>query len=386
VPARRLTGLLAAGLLLIPAMPAGAAGPANVTVRVEGTGDTLVPRTTVRTTTTPVNKDGQAGHTCTGTSVAGALDVATGGAWTATWSNSLKYFVTGIKGESPSGTDFFSLWINGRESQLGVCDAELQEGDDVLFFVARCVAGPPPDYACQNPPVLPLVLTAPAGVTAGEPVTVRVTELAPNGIASPVAGATVSGGGVTAMTGADGAATLRLITDAALRATKEGRARSATEVVRVTAAPGLVPIEPAVVCRTPEGDLCGAPDRRAPVGKILSVREGQRFARGRGPRTLRGTVAADPSGIRLIRLRLTRNDNGRCQTFDGRRERLLALRRCGAARGSWFAVGDRADWSYLLPARLGRGRWVLDLEVTDGAGNRDTMLQRTRSRVVFFVR
>jgi hypothetical protein len=377
VPARRLTGLLVVGLLLALAAPAGAAGPANVTVRVEGSADTLVPRTTVRTTTTPVNKDGQAGHTCTGTSVAGALEVATGGAWTATWSGSLKYFVTGIKGEAPSGADFFSLWINGRESQLGVCDAELQEGDDVLFFVARCVAGPPPDYACQNPPVLPLVLTAPATATAGQPFTVRVTELASNGAASPVSGATVSGGGASAATGTDGTATLTLSASAGVRATKDGRARSATVSVSV-APPVSRPVPP------PPGPICAClavPSR----GKILSIREGQRFARGRGPRTLRGTVSAT-SGVRLIRLRLTRNDRGRCQTFDGRRERFVRIARCGATRGRWFSVGDRADWSYLLPSRLSRGRYVLDLEVTDAAGNRDTVLQRTRNRVVFYVR
>ncbi len=375
--ARRLTGLLAAGLLLLLlAAPAGAAGPANVTVRVEGSADTLVPRTAVRTTTTPVNKDGRAGHDCTGTSVAGALEVATAGAWTATWSDSLKYFVTGIKGEAPSGADFFSLWVNGKESEFGVCDAELQEGDDVLFFVARCVAGPPPDRACQNPPVVPLVLEAPATATAGQPFSVRVTELAANGTATPVAGATVAGAGASATTGADGTATLTLAASAGLRATKEGRARSATVPVNVTAAPPLPP-GPGPIC------ACGPlPPSR---GKILSIREGQRFARGRGPRVLRGTVSGT-TGVRRIRLRLTRNENGRCQTFDGRRERFVRLARCGATRGRWFDVGDRADWSYLLPARLGRGRWVLDLEVSDGAGNRDTTLQRTRNRVVFFVR
>ena len=90
----RVTGLLAAGLLLLAATPAGAAGPADVTLRVEGRADTLLARTTVRTTTSPVNKDGQAGHDCTGTSVAGALEVATAGAWTGSWSTGLGYFVT----------------------------------------------------------------------------------------------------------------------------------------------------------------------------------------------------------------------------------------------------------------------------------------------------
>ena len=57
--------------------------------------------------------------------------------------------------------------------------------------------------------------------------------------------------------------------------------------------------------------------------------------------------------------------------------------RCG--RRVNFKIGDRADWSYLLPKRLGKGRYVLDAIAVDKAGNRDT-LARGRNRVVFFVR
>ena len=104
------------------------------------------------TTTAPVNKDGQSGHECTGTSVAGALEQATGGQWTASWNPQLRLLrSTGIKGETPATPEFFSLWINGKESQLGICDAELQQGDEVLFFVARCDAGPAPDFAVHEP-------------------------------------------------------------------------------------------------------------------------------------------------------------------------------------------------------------------------------------------
>jgi hypothetical protein len=42
--------------------------------------------------------------------------------------------------------------------------------------------------------------------------------------------------------------------------------------------------------------------------------------------------------------------------------------RCG--RGSFLRIGDRADWSYLLPRRLGRGRYVLEVKAVDGAFNR----------------
>ena len=52
--------------------------------------------------------------------------------------------------------------------------------------------------------------------------------------------------------------------------------------------------------------------------------------------------------------------------------------RCG--RGSFLRIGDRADWSYLLPKRLGRGRYVLEAKAIDGAFNRGAAA-RVRFRV-----
>ena len=48
-------------------------------------------------------------------------------------------------------------------------------------------------------------------------------------------------------------------------------------------------------------------------------------------------------------------------------------------------MGDDARFSYLLPAALPAGRYVLDVIVIDRAGNRTTTYQRTRNRVVFYV-
>ena len=45
-----------------------------------------------------------------------------------------------------------------------------------------------------------------------------------------------------------------------------------------------------------------------------------------------------------------------------------------------FKVGDRAEWSYLLPSRLPRGRYVLDTYALDNAFNRSTTT-RVRFRV-----
>ena len=97
---------------------------------------------------------------------------------------------------------------------------------------------------------------------------------------------------------------------------------------------------------------------------------------------LRGSFAADPSGIKTVKLRLTKRLGKRCWYFSGRMERF---RRTKCGTGAYFAIGDRADWSYLLPERLTRGRYVLDAIAIDGAGNR-TPLERGTTRVVFTVR
>src|SRR4051812_8101021 len=104
-----VAGLLSLGLA---AASAHAAGPADVTVRVEGAAKTLAGGP-VRTTTKPVVKDGNASHACTGTSAAGALETATGGDWTATWFDGLGYSVDSVKGESHTfATDeYWTLWI-----------------------------------------------------------------------------------------------------------------------------------------------------------------------------------------------------------------------------------------------------------------------------------
>ena len=79
---------------------------------------------------------------------------------------------------------------------------------------------------------------------------------------------------------------------------------------------------------------------------VAGLRNGAVYSRRRAPRLLRGSVAADPSGLYSVKLRLTRRVGRRCSYFSGRRERFVRMR-CG--RGSFLRIGDRADWSYLLP-------------------------------------
>jgi hypothetical protein len=115
------------------------------------------------------------------------------------------------------------------------------------------------------------------------------------------------------------------------------------------------------------------------------VTEGKKYKKGAGPRELSGKVAADGSGLADVRLRLTRNDRGACSTYDGKTEKFKAMKKCGATRGVWFSVGDKAAFTYLLPSKLGRGRYVLDVQVVDKAGNTTQQLARGTSRVVFTV-
>ena len=130
-------------------------------------------------------------------------------------------------------------------------------------------------------------------------------------------------------------------------------------------------------------DVAAAPpaavaDTTAPTARIDGIRHKQRFRRRRAPRELHGSVAADPSGLWAVKIRLTRRHKGTCWYFSGSKERFLK-RTCGKKYA--FKVGEATDWSYLLPARLRRGRYVLDTYAIDRAFNRGT-----ENRVVFRVR
>jgi hypothetical protein len=383
-----VAGLLALGLL--GATPALAAGPSTVDVRVEGTSDTLVPESRVSTTTQPVAKNGEA--PCTGTSALGALDRATGGDWAGP-NNGYGYEIRTIRGEThwaPYPSDpapYWTFWINYRVSETGLCDTELQEGDQVLMF--------PDCYGsqCSGPSPTPLRISGvPATAAPGGSATVQVEEFTvsagwpPVTTPQPSANATVTAGGRTFTTGADGTAVVTFAGSGpqTVRATKPDHVRSASEPVCVTTgADGACGTSVPARCETSGHDgRCGTKDAEAPRATIVGISDGKRFTRRTAPRTLRGTVTADPTGIRAVKLRLTRQDGGRCWKYSGSSERFVA-RGCGTR--SWFRIGDRQDWSYLLPARLGRGRYVLDAAALDRAGNRDA-IQRGRNRVVFTVR
>jgi hypothetical protein len=368
----RRAGLVAGLICLVVPVSALGAGPANVTVRAEGDADTLLPRSAVTTTTTPVNKTGRSGEQCSGTSAAGALERATNGDWAGTWSQ-YGYSVDAIKKERHTFSDakFWSVWLNGKPTSSGVCDTELQEGDALLFFPQQNCFG----ANCDPDEVLDLQV--PATAQRGVAFTAKVVQLSggfddsfnPTVSASPAAGATISVPGGAVTTGADGTAQVTLGMEPGqiqLRASKPGAIRETESVCLGTGDDGR----------------CGKADKSAPQARITAVKEGATYTAADAPRELKGTVAADPAGLLGVKLRLTRRSGGKCWYFSGGKEEFRETR-CG--RSFPFAIGDRADWSYLLPSALKPGRYVFDVIAIDKSYNRDA-LARGRNRVVFTVR
>jgi hypothetical protein len=367
---------LVAGFVLVMAAPAGAA-PVTVQLRVEGPSQTLFEGPVTTDVRAFAFTGDSAQHRCDGTADENGgtspVPVPTRGAAVAEASERTPFATSGqwfdslgspsfssIAGESvaydPGTNRFLVEYKNAQPAFVGSCGDPIASGDDVLFAYG--------DGSEQL-----LKLTGPAAAKPGESATVKVVDAASG---APVSGATVGG----SVTGADGNAVVGPLSQRGnqdFKATRSGTIRS--NRLRVCVSDGQ---DGACGTTVPAPAVRGAArDSVAPVTR-LALRDGQSFSRGRAPRLLRGSVAPDPSGLRAVKLRLTRRDGGRCSYFSGKRETWRASR-CG--RSFWFAIGDRADWSYLLPARLARGSYVLEAKAIDGAFNRGA-----RARVRFRVR
>ncbi|WP_027007032.1 hypothetical protein [Conexibacter woesei] len=391
----KFLGGLIGCLLLLP----GTASAARVSVEVEGLSVTVPP--TVVDTPATVSKGGD---TCAdGANVLGALDVLTRGDW-----DGSQYGATRILVEDHPFIPGDAGWVfvvNGRARADYGCTAPVQDGDRILWYASDGFGAYKVDKGFDDPVLLDATATAVPGqaftVTATNTDTSYDSGGTPTGTAfSPSAGATVSGGAAAATTGADGKAQVTVPGGPyTLVATKDRRApariagcatnghdgfcgttASSTGTTTTTTPSAAAP------CVTNGHDgFCGTSDRTAPSAKITAIAEGRRFAKGKGPRQLGGTVAADGSGVADIQLRLTRNDRGKCSTYDGRTEKFKTIKKCGATHGTWFSAGSNAAWSYLLPSALGRGRYVLDVIAIDKAGNKVASLARGTTRVVFTV-
>lgn len=123
----------AAGLAAAPGALAGA--PAAVRVTVEGAARTLISTRTLTTTTTAIERGGA---TCPGTSAGGALDVATGGAWTAAPDAAAGPQVDSVLGElhpaGPADPRRWVLMVNSIVWPGSPCAIELGAGDSLVFY------------------------------------------------------------------------------------------------------------------------------------------------------------------------------------------------------------------------------------------------------------
>ncbi len=377
---------LLAALLLVSS--ATAAGPATVTVAVEGSTGTLVEPTQVLTTTTPVVKDGNQADSCTGTSAAGALQLATNGDWNGDWFNGLGYSVETIEGQSYPFTQpyYWSFWLDHKPSTAGICEVELNSGDSILFF-PECFSET--SGVCPPAPN-PLGIEAPAVAEPGKPVTVTVTSYAnATGAPSPAVGATVSGKGVSTTTDSSGHATVVFpaVGTFSLEANAAGAVRSETRVCVHNGNDGAcgAPSSPGSGGSTgvTTGGISVVPFKGAYalVPHVTGLIDGRLYTRAHAPRILSGSVLAHTT-VSSISLTLRREYRHRCYAFNGATTQFVRAR-CGA--GKPFKVSTGSTFSYLLPSALAPGRYVLDIQATDAAGNHTTLARGT-SRIVFYVR
>jgi hypothetical protein len=339
-----ITGALLSLALIVPTMAsASSPPPPTVFVRIEGASATLLAQTAVQTTTATKVK----GEPCSGSSAGGALQDATNGSWRGSYSSKYKDFlVDSILGETPTGSNYWTLWVNGISSSTGACSTPLHEGDRELWF--DCLAGGPPNYSCTNNP---LALTAPATARLRHRVTISVVQLDGAGHGTPFAGAAVSGPGVAAVTGSKGKATI-----------VPGKAG----VIELTAAEsGATPSDPVFVCvYASTAKTCGRAGASGPPVHVIGIAEHEVFVHG--PRELRGTAGPDPSGLTDVSLSLLRRTGGKCSAYDATSGTWHA-EKCGAS-APLFSVGADASWSYLLPSPLSAGSYRLDVVARDGNG------------------
>jgi hypothetical protein len=373
--------------LLMFASAALAAGPATVTVRVEGfNGVTLLPQTQVTTTTAPVPVEGGA---CSGTSVGGALYDATHGDWEAREHGGVE--ILGIEGLElppfgPGNYVYWAIWLNNAFAQNGACAEQAVPNENIVFF-AQCFE-PGPDCPSPTAPDHFLTMTPPAStdVGVGQSVSLTVGSLGTSS-GEPEAlppGVTVTGGPAPSLS-PQGVATVTFTS-------------AGTYTLQARAA-NSVPSDPYTVCVHNGNDgTCGAPGPTgatgsgapattpytgpyAVVAKPAGVTDNHVYSRKDAPKVLSGTVLAH-TAVASVSLELRRSYRGRCYAFDGVSTRFVRAR-CG--QGSFFKVSNNGVFSYLLPSALAPGRYVLDIEATDAAGNHTT-LARGSSRIVFYVR
>jgi len=181
---KKFLALLGAVLATALVLTTAAASARPATIRIEGKTHTLLAQTVAHTHAGSITKGGAPKGACPGSSVQGALDVATHHRWSGKWFSSLSsYELFTILGDHESGTkEFWEILVNDVPASLGACELKLRPGDRVLFAVVPV-----------NGTDFPLAITAPRSDTVGHAITVKVRWFDAKGHAKPLSGAVVNG-------------------------------------------------------------------------------------------------------------------------------------------------------------------------------------------------
>ena len=157
-----------------------------MSVRIEGRTSTLLAPTVVHTHSGSITKGGAAKGSCPASTAAGALDAATRGRWQGKiFSGTPGIFVASIFGVKPAGNFYWTVFVDNRTAQAGVCGLKLHKGEQLLFAVT-------------DGSQFPIVLSGPARAGVGRPFELKAiyykpTPKRPAGVATPLAGAHVGG-------------------------------------------------------------------------------------------------------------------------------------------------------------------------------------------------
>jgi hypothetical protein len=382
-----LAATLAASAALAAATPALAA-PVTVNLRVEGAAGTIFEGPVTTDVHQVDGGDGTGAHQCDGLNVdankypgpgptvTGAMDDASKAkpfSWFGTFGDfgTPDFYIREIGGEHDTNDTFWFLVRNWTGLQTGGCQEQAQQGDDVLFALTGF---DPNTFATW--PMLDL-RGVPAKAATGESFTVHVFQHDGSGSpATDAAGASV--GGKT--TGSDGTASVSFDSSGTktLKAERPNSIRSnAMSVCVYTPGSGecgtdKAPDNTTPAAATPEPQPAPpVKDTTPPVIKLTTLTPGKTYSRG--PRVLAGDVD-EAGGIVQVFLRLRATNRGnltsasRCRWFSGKRS-VFTHRTVPCSRARFFRVGSSPRFSYLLPSRLRKGKYVLDVKVLDRAYN-----------------
>jgi hypothetical protein len=379
-----LAALLAASALLAGATPVVAA-PVTVNVRVESPSSTIFEGPVTTDVHQVDGGDGTGAHECDGLNgdpnkypgpgptVTGAFDDASKlkpFSWFGTFSND--FYIREIAGVHDTNDTFWNLARNWTNLQVGGCQEQVQQGDDVLIALTGF---DPNTFATW--PMLEL-RGVPTKAAVNEPFTVHVLQHDGSGTpATDASGAAVAG----ATTGSGGTASVSFDSSGTrtLKAERSNSIRSnGMSVCVYTPGSGECgtdrsPDAPAQTTpdQTPPPPAPPVKDTTPPVIQVGSPTPGKTYAKG--PRLIAGDID-EAGGIAQVFLRVRATNGGnltaasRCRWFSGKRG-VFTHRTVPCSKARFFRIGANPRFSYLLPSRLGKGKYVVDVKVLDRAYN-----------------